>query len=193
MDAYLGELRIFAGDYAPRGWAFCHGQTLPISQNQALYALLGTIWGGDGINSFALPDLRGRLVVGSGHGPGLTARTLGEVVGESTVLLGKQQLPAHTHHLAASDQNATSDTPTNESALFATAFSPDAASDKEGLPYLNDTSYVDPQDGKTKQREPQVLAIDTVTEAGGASPHNNAMPTLSINYIIALTGNFPSQ
>lgn len=193
MDQYLGEIRVFAGNFAPRGWAFCHGQELPISGNEALFALMGTTWGGDGVATFAFPDFRGRLVVASGLGTKLTARKLGDYGGVSNAFLTQEHLPLHTHALAASDQDANSDTPKNESALFAAAFSPDAASNRPGLPYLNDRQYVDPKDGQTKEREPQVLAVDTVTQAGFSTPHNNEMPALSLNYIIALTGVFPPQ
>ncbi len=175
MDGYLGEIRMFAGNYAPVGWALCDGRLMPISGNDALFALLGTTYGGDGATNFALPDLRGRvpMSVGTGVIPGngqsLTPRILGASVGVETVTLTQENLPSHTHQMAAGAAGATN-----------------APGSK--LP------------GKTvnNQYSPTTTAAATMHPAmvsgsgGGNQAHNNMMPTTCINFIIALTGNFPT-
>ncbi|MEN9798594.1 MAG: hypothetical protein RL653_2290, partial [Pseudomonadota bacterium] len=102
MDPFLGEIKLFAGNFAPTGWAFCHGQLLPIAQNSALFSLLGTTYGGNGQTTFALPDLRGRIPVGFGQGPGLTNRNLGDMSGVESVTLQVSNLPQHAHPFAVS-------------------------------------------------------------------------------------------
>jgi len=111
MDNYLGEVRIFAGNYAPEGWQFCNGQSLSVSEYQALYSLIGTTYGGDGVNTFALPDLRGRVPVGVGSGPGLTPRVLGQSGGSEEVALVESQIPAHGHNLTVNTSEASTATP----------------------------------------------------------------------------------
>src|SRR5262245_29652358 len=111
MDNYLGEIRLFAGNFAPRGWRFCDGGLLPIAENDALFNLLGTTYGGDGVSTFALPDLRGRVAIGQGTGPGLTNRPLGEPGGTESVTLVLGQCPAHTHQLFATNAPATTASP----------------------------------------------------------------------------------
>ncbi|MDF7776264.1 tail fiber protein [Sphingomonas sp. AOB5] len=174
-NPYLGELRPFAGNFAPRFWALCNGQLLSIAQNNALFALLGTTYGGDGITTFALPDLRGRLALSQGQGPGLTNRTLGEQSGTETVTLTIQTMPAHTHVVVASANEAASPVPTGRV----------PAAPKNGGKF-----YLPPNVGTQTDAPIGTASIGT---AGGSQPHENLMPILAINYIIALQGIFPSQ
>src|SRR5690349_11535310 len=119
MDPFLGEIKLFCGNYAPIGWAFCDGSLLPISENDALYALIGTTYGGDGINTFALPDLRGRVAIHQGQGPGLSPYVMGETGGAETVTLTTNNLPQHTHRIIASTQAGKAASPAD--ALLAVA------------------------------------------------------------------------
>lgn len=173
---YLGEIRVFAGNFAPRSYAFCAGQLLSIAQNDALYALLGTTYGGDGVTTFGLPDLRGRTPLGQGQGPGLTNRVLGEKAGTETVTLSTAQMPAHQHSVIAANTTATTSLP-------AGAFL--GVAGNEGLMYI-DTTAAPAEVNAT-------LPADTLTNSGGSQPHDNLMPFLTLNYIIALAGIFPSQ
>jgi microcystin-dependent protein len=168
-DAFIGEIRLFAGTVAPRHWAFCQGQLLSIAQNTALFSLLGTTYGGNGQTTFALPDLRGRVPVHRGQGPGLTMRQLGETGGSETVTLQLQQLPAHRHALRASS---------------AAADGVSAAGAVLGATSV--ASYDNASAGP-------VLAAQGVAGSGGGQPHPNMAPTLALNYIIALNGIFPSR
>ena len=162
-EPFLAEIRIFSFSFAPRGWAMCNGQLLPINQNQALFSLLGTTYGGDGRVNFALPDLRGRAQIheGSGH-------TLGERAGEQAHTVSINELPTHTHVVQASAN--TGDTPNPSNALLAQASNVYRTAD-------NLTS-LDPA---------------TVTVIGGSHPHENMQPYLTLNFCIALQGIFPSQ
>lgn len=168
MDPFLGEIRPVPYNFAPVGWAFCQGQILPISQNTALFALLGTTYGGNGTTTFALPDLRGRIPVGRGQGPGLTAITLGEEGGVEDVTLATNQLPAHSHVAPASGVLATSYTPGGQLPANTSRNVYGAASTPN-------------------------LAADTIGQAGGSQPHNNLQPFTVINYVIALQGIFPPR
>jgi microcystin-dependent protein len=168
MDAYIGEIRIFAGNFAPGGWALCNGQLLPIAQNTALFSLLGTMYGGNGMTTFALPDLRGRFPMHAGNGPGLTPRTQGQAVGAATVTLNAAQLPPHTHQAhPTSDGTATDSHPAGN--VF-------AAGDAE-------------QYGNAGP----AAAIPALAPAGQGLPHNNVSPYLGVNFIIALQGVFPPR
>jgi microcystin-dependent protein len=170
-DPFIGEIRMFAGNFAPRGWAFCNGQILPIAQNTALFSLLGTTYGGDGRTTFALPDLRDRIPVGFGEGPGLTPRTLGESGGAAAVTLAANQIPSHTHALRAASGTPSSGAPSGEVVLAPTT---------GGKIYRDATS-------------PVAMSAGTIGPAGGSQPHNNLQPYLAVNYIIALQGIFPSR
>ncbi|WP_432719315.1 tail fiber protein [Jeongeupia wiesaeckerbachi] len=173
-EPFVGEVRLFAGNYAPTGWAFCQGQSLPINENEVLFTLIGTTYGGDGVTTFCVPNLTGQLPIGQGQGQQTSNRIIGQKLGTESVTLTQAQLPAHTHTLSASSNPATSAGADNS---FALATGP-AAFYNSGL-----------ANSPTKQRlSPQALG-----STGGNQPISNLMPTLSINYIIATTGYFPSQ
>lgn len=174
MEPLIGEIKLFAGNFAPRGWAFCNGQLLPISQNQALFSILGTTYGGDGRTTFALPDLRGRVPVHPGTGPGLSSKSLGEQGGTETETLSTQQLPAHTH----SYDDAASDGTVSRS-----------GASKFFYPVPKSWGVEVPLRGKTTVTE----RTETSGQAGSGQPHNNLPPYLGIHYIIALQGIFPSR
>jgi microcystin-dependent protein len=161
---------MFAGNFAPRGWAFCDGQLLAVSQNDALFSLLGTIYGGDGRTTFGLPDLRGRIPIHAGHGPGLSERRLGAKGGEEKVTLTVNQMPSHGHPLQGSSNLAT--VPNPQSNVVATSTTVDA--------YIN-------------EQPTQNLSSTAVTNIGGSRSHTNLMPFLCINFIIALVGIYPSR
>jgi microcystin-dependent protein len=165
---YVGEIRMFAGNFAPAGWMFCEGQLLPISENETLFQLIGTTYGGDGESTFALPDLRGRLPLHQGNG-----FILAETGGVEEVTLTVSQIPAHGHPFLASATAANQTSPTNN--VLAQP-STGAGSDF----YLDDTPSVS-------------LATNAISNVGGSQPHTNFQPYLCINFIISLFGIFPSQ
>ena len=168
--AFVGEVRIFAGDFAPNGWALCNGQLLPISQNTALFSLLGTAYGGDGQSTFALPDLRGRVPIQPGQGQGLSNRNRGEAGGVEAHALTAPEIPAHTHSVGGSAANGASDSP----AGHVLARMPAAV----------------PQYGSSADTD---LSADAVEFSGGGQPHPNMQPYLTVTYIIARQGVFPSR
>lgn len=168
---FMGEVRVFAGTFAPQQWSLCNGQLLPISQNDALFALLGTTYGGDGVNTFALPDARGRTPVGLGQGSGLANRVLGEKYGTETVTLVSSNLPAHTHAAMVSDTTADQTAPANN--LIGKA-----------------RHYLSPATTPINTGTFHPLAISNV---GGNQPHENMMPFLCMSFIICLQGLFPSR
>lgn len=175
-NPFLGEVRMFGGNFAPRGWALCNGAQLSIAQNSALFSLLGTTYGGDGQTTFALPDLRGRLPIHQGSGAGLTARTMGETGGTETVTLATSQLPQHSHPLNAS---------TDPASLVGPDGGVPATPSGGATPFL----YAVPG---TSTLQPVTLA-PTVQPDGGGQPHSNMMPSLCVTFIIALEGVFPSR
>jgi microcystin-dependent protein len=172
-DQFVGEIRIFAGNFAPTGWALCNGQLLPISQNTALFSLLGTYYGGDGKSTFALPDLQGSVPMHQGQGDGLSDRFLGETSGVGDVTLLLPEMPAHTHSLMVSPDAADHVAPGNTFSL---------AVSNPGTIY---------QDNTTQNQT--TLAIQTVAPVGGGLPHNNRQPYLVLNFIIAMQGIFPPR
>ncbi|MCG8465922.1 MAG: tail fiber protein [Xanthomonadales bacterium] len=167
-EPFIAEIRIFAGNFAPRGWAFCNGQLLPISQNTALFSLIGTTYGGDGRSTTALPNLEGRAPMHPGRGPGLTSRRLGQRGGTEMVSLSEAQMPNHTHSLMTSIEDGDRRSPGNSSFGRGTAL--------YGPP--NNLGAMD---------------SNTLVNSGGSQPHNNMQPFLAINFIIALTGLYPSR
>ncbi len=178
MEGMIGEIKMFAGNFSPRSWAFCEGQLLSINSNQALFSILGTTYGGDGRTTFGLPDLRGRSPIGPGTGPGLTSYSPGQRVGAESVILGEGQIPAHTHVATATvnaDSNAGSST------------SPDNAVWASHTEDINSFG--------TTQNTTMATGAVTVTNApaGGGQAHENRPPQLVIHYIICLEGAFPSR
>jgi microcystin-dependent protein len=171
-EPFVGEIRMFAGNFAPRAWAFCDGQLLAVSQNDALFSLLGTIYGGDGRTTFGLPDMRGRLPMHAGTGPGLSQRRLGSKLGTEKETLTVNQLASHSHSLEGSNVQGSSATPKG-------SFAKDAASSN-----LYSTSLT----GITTSLSPNM-----VTNTGGSRDHANTMPYLCIHFIIALFGIYPSR
>ena len=175
---YLGEIRMFAGNFAPRNNAQCNGQLLSIAQNTALFSLLGTFYGGNGVQTFALPNLQGRLPINQGNGPGLTPRVIGEVGGSENVTILQTTMPQHNHVV-----NATTD-------IGNLTGPSDKAIPAEPTDGTNPgTLYVTPPNTIT----PSPLNALAVSLNGGSQPHQNMMPSLAITFIIALQGIFPSR
>ena len=175
QDQYLGEIKICSFNFAPKGWAFCEGQLLQINQNQALFSLLGTTYGGDGRVNFALPDLRGRMVIGSGIG-----YVPGQKAGEATHTLTYAEMPLHNHILTATNSAATTDKPTSLTMLASPA----------DIIFPQVTKKVN-----TYAAPGSVVQLSPLTSGsvGGSQPHNNMMPFITVRYIIALQGIFPSS
>jgi microcystin-dependent protein len=178
VDAYLGEIRMFAGNYAPVGWAMCDGATLPISGNEALFTLLGTTWGGDGQTHFGLPDLRGRTPIGLGQGTGLTARVIGQSLGSEAVALTGDQMPAHTHVIAAGNA--------------ATAISPTNTYPGQLAGTANVLYYKMPTPPPSPPPATGTMAGGAVGNAGSGLPHDNVMPSTVLTYLICTVGIFPT-
>jgi microcystin-dependent protein len=168
---FLGEIRLFAGNFAPRGFAFCDGQLIPIATNDALFSLLGTTYGGDGVQTFGLPDLRGRAPLHQGQGQGLSNYIIGQQFGVENVTLAVSNLPAHTHRASATNNSGTQSAPGG--GVWAT--------DSSGA-----TAEYDAPNGA-------LMAAQAVGMTGGSQPHPNLQPYLVLNYIIALAGIFPAR
>ena len=171
-DPFVAEIRIFPFNFAPKGWAFCDGQLLPLSQNTALFSLLGTTYGGNGKSNFALPDLQGRAPMHPGQGPGLSLHDLGESAGSETVTLLESEIPAHSHTLMGQGAPGDTNVPAGNSiarAIGATPYQPPA-----GAPIVS-------------------MSGNSLAPAGGDAPHNNMMPYLTLSFCIALQGVFPPR
>lgn len=169
-DPYIGEIRMFAASFAPAGWAFCNGQLLPISENDALFVVLGTTYGGDGQETFALPNLQSRVPLHMGQGPGISQNyILGEMAGVESVTLTTNQIPLHSHPLVASNVTGTSKDPVGNTPAVS-----------EGDVYVGGSSQ-------------NPLSPQAITPAGGSQPHENTQPYLAISFIISLFGIFPHQ
>jgi microcystin-dependent protein len=172
-DPFVAEIRIFPFNFPPRGWAFCDGQLLPISQNTALFSLLGTFYGGDGKSTFALPNLQGAAPLAQGQGPGLSERFLGEASGSETVTLIQSEVPVHTHTLRADTADLADTSTPNPNASFALS--------SGGTLYQSAPTGTD------------ALAFSALSVVGGSLPHNNMQPYLTLNFCIALQGVFPPR
>lgn len=171
MDPFVAEIRMFPFNFAPRGWAWCDGQLLPLSQNTALFSLLGTTYGGNGKSNFALPDLQGRAPMHPGQGPGLSLHDLGEMGGSETVSLLESEIPSHIHSLNTTNQIGEDRVPNNTEAM---------ARSTGGLLYGTPSGLV-PMSG------------NALTPAGGDAPHNNMQPYLTVYFCIALQGVYPPR
>jgi microcystin-dependent protein len=173
-EPFVGEIRIFGFNFAPQGWAFCQGQLLPIAQNTALFSLLGTTYGGNGISTFALPNLQGRVPVHQGQGAGLSPYNLGQSGGASTVTLAATQMPAHSHGVQCLAGGGNVNTPVNNGFAEVTA----------GRGVVN--LYAATSDGTT-------MNTAALSSVGGGGAHNNMAPFLGVSFCIALQGIFPSR
>lgn len=190
MTPFLGEIVMFGGNFAPRGWAFCEGQLLPISQNQALFSILGTIYGGDGRTTFALPDLRGRVPIGPGTGPGLPTYRQGARGGQYEVTLNTNQIPAHSHTQLSGSVSGTIKIGANTEAGTSSEAADQTFGDAQaGGVYNNQAADEFLGAPVTHNLTPSVQLANT----GGSQPHNNMQPYLACYYIIALQGTFPSR
>lgn len=166
---FIGEIRMFAGNFAPAGWAFCEGQALPIAENDALFTLIGTTYGGDGQETFNLPNLASRVPVHMGTGPSGTTYTLGEMAGTEQETLTMQQIPSHSHSLLASGDTGNQLNPGGSV----------IANSQGALPYIEDPASV-------------AMSATAASGTGGSQPHENTQPFLCINFIISLFGVFPT-
>jgi len=174
MDPFVAEIRIFPFNFAPQGWAFCDGQILPLSQNTALFSLLGTTYGGDGKSNFALPNMQGNVPMHPGQGPGLSLHDLGETGGSDTVTLLESEIPSHSHTMQAFSGLGNRLTPGNNSIARETGA----------------TTFLSNANGQA----PLVSMSDNaVAPAGGDQPHNNLQPYLTLNFCIALQGVYPPR
>lgn len=171
---YIGEIRMFGGTFAPVNWALCNGQLINISDNAALYNLLGTTYGGDGINTFALPNMQSRIPIHNGQGSGLSNYVIGQLAGTETVSITASTMPQHNHLVNATNNTASTNLPAN--AVLATP----AAT-------MGTVLY------DTLAAQTPALAANTIANAGGSVPHDNLMPLLCVTFIIALFGIYPSQ
>lgn len=174
-DAYIGEIRIFAGNFAPKGWALCNGQLMSIAQNPALFSILGVQYGGDGKTTFALPNLMGSALMHQGSGQGLTPRSVGQKIGQETVTLLSTEIPSHTHTPQAVDASGTTDNPTN--ALWAKTQGDDFT---PPVPAFDPTPNV-------------MMSPVSLSVTGGSQSHNNMQPYIAQTFIICLQGEFPSR
>lgn len=170
-NPFIGEIRMFGGNFAPAGWAFCHGQLMSIAENETLFVLIGTTYGGDGQSTFALPDLRGHIPIHQGTGSGLSTRVIGEQAGSESTTLIVNQIPAHLHAAQNAATSAAADRRNPKGAKFAKP---------------RESAYATPG---------TVVPLNSVTSgaAGGSQPHENVQPFLCISFIISLFGIFPSQ
>lgn len=173
-EPYIGEIRMFAGNFAPKGWAFCNGQLLSIAQNTALFSILGTTYGGNGQTTFGLPNLQGRVPMHWGTGAGLTPRTLGETSGSENITLLSNQMPAHTHQFAASSNQG------------------DQFSPQGNVPAVLVNTSGQPENLYSAAPN-TTMAAQSITLAGGSQPHDNMQPYQCVSFIIALEGIFPAR
>ena len=173
-DPFIGQICMFGGNFAPRGWALCDGQLLAVAQNGALFSLLGDVYGGDGRTTFALPDLRGRLPLHQGAGPGLTPRNIGSAVGDETAAINPAQMPSHTHQIHGTTEQADSEAA--------------GGGDPTGKVLADASTNI-----YSAQAPDSNMDANAVSDTGGSQDHSNIMPFLCVNFIIALVGTFPSR
>ncbi len=168
-EPFIGEITMFAGNFAPRGWALCDGQLLAVSQNDALFSLFSTIYGGDGRTTFGLPDLRGRIPIHAGQGPGLSSRSIGQRGGAEAVTLNSNQLPSHSHALSGSTDAASATSPSGKvlGAMSSNTYASNAPS--------------------------AAMSASAIGSTGGGQNHYNLQPTLCVNFIVALIGVYPPR
>jgi microcystin-dependent protein len=178
---YVGQITMFAGNFAISGWAFCNGQTMSISQNTALFSLLGTTYGGDGVSTFMLPNLQSRVAVGQGNGQGLSPYVLGQAAGTEGIALSVQQMPSHTHGFFASTTLAVSGGQAPSSAVV------------PGKPTPANSHLYAVNDGTTPPPVAHTLTAGSCGQSGANQQHSNLMPSLCVTYIIALVGLYPSR
>ncbi|WP_020408657.1 phage tail protein [Hahella ganghwensis] len=172
-ESFIGEIRMFGGNFAPLHWGFCNGQLIAVTQNSALFSLIGAAYGGDGRSSFGIPDMRGRIPVHHGTGPGLTPLNVGNKYGVEEVTLTTSQIPSHSHPLQASKDSASSDSPTGM--VLGSLVSPDAI-------------YT-----MTSSTSTGVMNENSVLNAGGTQSHSNMMGYQCVSFIISLAGSYPSR
>jgi microcystin-dependent protein len=173
MDPFVAEIRIFACNFAPVGWAFCNGQTMPISQNTALFSLLGTYYGGNGISNFQLPNFQARASIHQGQGTGLSTYTIGQTGGDAMVTLTNTQLPSHNH--------------------LPTVATPPTNANPANLTWAGATGRPVPNSFANDPNATAVMNANALSNTGGNQPHNNLMPYLSLNFCIALQGVYPPR
>lgn len=179
MEGYISEIRMFAADFAPRNWSFCNGALLSIAQNTALFSLLGTTYGGNGVQTFGLPDFRSRTALGTGQGAGLSMIDLGEIAGTENVSLMSQQIPAHSHNATGTVSQLSSNS------------SGDESNPAGGYPANSGGVNLYSANGSSSMGPTSVNL--TISPAGNSQPHSNLQPYLAMNYIICLYGIFPSR
>lgn len=189
-EPFIGQVTIFAGNFAPRSWAFCDGQLLPISSNSALFSILGTVYGGDGRTTFGLPDLRGRVAIGPRNGPGLSDYRLGERGGVEDVVLNISQIPAHTHPATA--------TATSNATMMAEGQDGDDPNPGGKMLAAGSNIFRNNARAEDVSMDPAMVSVNTdvavtVGNAGNNLDHENRQPYLALNYIIALQGLYPSR
>jgi microcystin-dependent protein len=172
---FIGEIRMFGGNFAPVGWMFCAGQLISIPDNETLFNLIGTTYGGDGQDTFGLPNLCGRIPIGMGNGQGLSPRTIGESGGVENVTLNQQQMAQHNHLFMCTPSTATTQTPTSQTALG------------------NTTPLIYSPQGTGRGFDPQPFNPGTIAVTGGGQPHENRGPYLCVSFIISLYGIYPPQ
>ena len=200
MDTFIGQIIMFAGNFAPRDWAFCDGQLLQISENQSLYSILGTTYGGDGRTTFGLPDFRGRVPIGQGQGNGLTSRRMGEQIGIEDITLSTAQMPIHSHaaettisgssvtaKLKASSEEGTTNVPLNN------YLAQPADVGRSPVNMYESSADIEMASDAIEIDLSAVTANTTTDDTGGNSAHNNIQPSLVMNYIICMNGVYPSR
>jgi len=202
MEGTIGEIRAFAGTYAPRNWLFCQGQSMPLNDYQALFALIGTNYGGDGMTTFKLPNIASRIVVGAGQAPGLSNYSLGQVIGEENHALNLSELPVHNHQISPTFSTTAGSVDLSLNAVASPGDQSNPA-DKYLAQDLTDNIYanatkstnlvsLNSDAAKVSNLSPPIPQV-AIEVSGSSSPHNNIQPVLAVNYIICVEGIFPSR